>query len=143
MTHPPHKDLLNPATLLPPDPGGVQLAAGDDPAAVAAAHPDSSAAWAALAEAALADGRSVEGYAYARTGYHRGLDSLRKNGWRGTGSVPWAHEDNRGVLRAIASLGDAAAAIGETGEVERIAALLDDCDPTIRPALAAERIPDA
>lgn len=138
MTHQ-HRDLLNPSTELPPDPGAAQLASGEDPATVAAAHPDSSAAWAALAEAALADGRSIEGYAYARTGYHRGLDALRKNGWRGTGSVPWSHEDNRGVLRAIAALGDAAAAIGETAEVERIAALLDDCDPAIRPALESER----
>jgi len=134
-----HRDLLNPSTLLPPDPGGARLAAGEDAAAVAAAHPDSSAAWAALAGAALADGRSIEGYAYARTGYHRGLDALRGNGWRGTGAVPWSHEDNRGVLRAIAALGEAAAAIGETAEVERIAALLDACDPAIRPALAAER----
>ncbi|MCW2603946.1 MAG: hypothetical protein JWN61_2081, partial [Pseudonocardiales bacterium] len=36
------------------------------------------------------------------------------------------------VLRAIAALGTAAEAIGETAEVERTAALLDDCDPTAR-----------
>jgi hypothetical protein len=131
----PHRDLLNPATLLPQDPGQVALNVGADPVAVATEHPTSSAAWAALAELALADGRHVEGYAYARTGYHRGLDALRKNGWRGTGSVPWSHEDNRGVLRAIAALGAAAEAIGETGEVERVAALLDDCDPGVRSIL--------
>jgi hypothetical protein len=141
-----HRDLLNPPILLPPDPGAAALAAlapHQDASAVAVAHPESSAVWAALALAALDHAaprsqRVVEGYAYARTGYHRGLDALRRHGWRGTGAVPWSHEDNRGVLRAIWALGAAAAAIGETAEVERLTALLDDCDPAARPALAAE-----
>ncbi len=78
-----------PETLLPEDPATAELAAGKDPAEVAAAFPASSLAWSALAEAALADGRTIEGYAYARTGYHRGLDALRRNGWKGHGPVPW------------------------------------------------------
>ena len=115
-----------PETLLPEDPAAARLAAGEDPAAVAAAHPTSSLAWATLAEAALADGRTVEGYAYARTGYHRALDALRKNGWRGQGPVPWSHEPNRGFLRALAALSRAAGAIGETDEERRCADFLRD-----------------
>src|ERR1700744_5892968 len=91
-----HGNLLAPPTKLPEDPAVALLAAGEDPVAVAAGHPTSSAAWATLAEAALAAGHPVEGYAYARTGYHRGLDALRRAGWKGQGPVPWAHEPNRG-----------------------------------------------
>lgn len=134
MTHG-HRDLLNPPTLLPEDPGAEMLASGDEPVEVAAAFPTSSEAWASLAEAALSAGQPIQAYAYARTGYHRGLDALRKAGWRGTGPVPWAHGPNQGVLRAIAALGTAAEAIGEASEVERTAALLDDCDPTAREIL--------
>ena len=89
-------NLLAPPTRLPEDPAVALLAAGDDPASVAAAHPTSCAAWATLAEAALAGGRTVEGYAYARTGYHRGLDALRRAGWKGKGPVPWSHEPTAG-----------------------------------------------
>ena len=57
------------------------------PRQVAAAAPDPAPlAWAVLAEQALADGAPVAAYAFARTGYHRGLDALRRSGWRG----PWA-----------------------------------------------------
>jgi hypothetical protein len=106
------------------------LAAGTDPTAVAAQFPASSLAWATLAERAAATGSWVESYAYARVGYHRGLDSLRRAGWKGTGPVPWAHEPNRGFLSAVAALGQAAAAIGEVPEADRCRALLFDCDPT-------------
>ncbi len=120
-----------PPTQLPDDPGPrSELAAGADPAEVAARHPESSLAWAALAERALAEGRSVEAYAYARTGYHRGLDQLRRNGWRGQGAVPWEHEPNQGFLRALHALGLAAAAIGEDDEATRCATFLRDCSPT-------------
>jgi hypothetical protein len=132
MSHP--RNLLGepPATLLP----GIQaadeaLAAGTDPATVAAANPTSSAAWAALAEGALAGGRTIEAYAYARTGYHRGLDALRRNGWKGFGPVPWSHEPNRGFLRCVLVLAQAAGAIGEADEQERCAQLLRDCDPSL------------
>ena len=60
------------------------------------------------AEAALADERTITAYAYARTGYHRGLDQLRRQGWRGFGPVPYSHENNRGFLRAVAALARAA-----------------------------------
>jgi hypothetical protein len=131
-----HGNLLGepPATLLPPNPeADAALAAGTAPAEVAAAHPTVSAAWAALAEDALEHGRTIEAYAYARTGYHRGLDALRRNGWKGFGPVPWSHEPNRGFLRCVTELAKAAAAIGEVGEQERCTQLLRDCDTSLAP----------
>jgi len=113
----PHQhDLLGPQpTLLPGDPDAESaLAAGEDPTAVAAAHPANE---------------PVQAYAYARTGYHRGLDQLRRNGWKGFGPVPYSHEPNRGFLRSVAALNRAAAAIGELDEQTRTLDLLEDCDP--------------
>ncbi|MEY9863092.1 hypothetical protein ABH935_008741 [Catenulispora sp. GAS73] len=137
-----HKDLLNspPPTLLPDDaPVRDALTAGTAPAEVAAANPAVPAAWAALAEAALAaddtTAGSVTAYAYARTGYHRGLDLLRRAGWKGHGPVPWSHEPNRGFLRALNALGLAAERIGETEEAERCVTFLDDSDPEAFKAL--------
>lgn len=124
-----------PPTLLPADPTvEAELEAGADPDSVVRAHPESSLAWAVLADQAWSDGRVVESYAFSRVGYHRGLDSLRRNGWKGHGSVPWNHGPNQGFLRCLIALGRSADAIGEQYEVERIDALLDDCDPTIRSA---------
>ncbi|RKT76664.1 uncharacterized protein DUF3151 [Terracoccus luteus] len=109
-----------PETRLPLDPAAGRLDDGVDPPAVARAYPASALAWAVLAEDALADGdRDVEAYAYARTGYHRSLDALRRSGWRGQGPVPWSHEPNRGFLRALAALALAARAIGESDEETR------------------------
>ena len=102
------------------------LAGGADPSEVAAKFPGYSAAWAALAERAFGDGEVVQAYAYARTGYHRGLDQLRRAGWRGQGPIPWAHEPNRGFLRSLHVLSEAAAAIGENDEAARCAGFLRD-----------------
>ena len=124
-----------PPTLLPADPAvEAELAAGADPDSVVRAHPESSLAWAVLADQAWAEGRIVESYAFARVGYHRGLDALRRNGWKGHGPVPWEHEPNQGFLRCLIALGRSAEAIGEQHEVERIDVFLDECDPTIRAA---------
>ena len=113
-------DLLGiPPTHLPDDPAAALLDDGTAPEEVAAAHPASSLAWAVLAEDALADHRAVTSYAYARTGYHRGLDALRRAGWRGQGPVPWEHVPNRGFLRALGALARAANQIGEVDEVHR------------------------
>src|SRR5882757_1448576 len=130
-------NLLGPEpTLLPPDHVvAAALDGGTDPTDVAAAHPAASAGWAALAERALANGEPVAAYAYARTGYHRGLDALRRNGWKGFGPVPWAHEPNRGFLRAVAVLAKAAGKIGETHEFDRCRQLLEDSDPAAVDAL--------
>ncbi len=130
-------DLLGPDPVrLPGDTEAeAELAAGESAVIVAAAHPSASVAWATLAEDALADDKAVTAYAYARTGYHRGLDQLRRNGWKGFGPVPYSHEPNRGFLRAVAALNRAATAIGEVDEQARTLDLLDDCDPAAAPAL--------
>ncbi|WP_375433140.1 DUF3151 domain-containing protein [uncultured Friedmanniella sp.] len=132
-----HRNLLatpggGPApTLLPEDPAAAELAGADRAHVldVVRRHPSSSVCWAVLAEEALAV-TSLEGdlaaYAYARTGYHRGLDALRRAGWRGTGPVPWEHGPNQGFLRALWALALAAERIGESEEYERCAQLLRD-----------------
>lgn len=124
-------DLLGPQPVLLPGNADAQdeLDTGIDPTEVAAGHPTASIAWAALAERALNEGHPVAAYAYARTGYHRGLDQLRRNGWKGFGPVPWSHEPNRGFLRAVGALARAAKSIGENDEYARCLDLLEDCDP--------------
>lgn len=119
-----------PETLLPQDPAAEALAAGQPAEQVAASYPASSLVWAVLAEQAYAAGEVIESYAYARTGYHRGLDALRKSGWRGQGPVPWEHEPNRGFLRSLAALSRAAGAIGETDEERRCADFLRESSAT-------------
>lgn len=119
-----------PPTLLPAQPAIMQLVAdGADPVDIATRYPAASVAWAALADAAMDGGRTIDAYAYARTGYHRGLDALRRNGWKGYGPVPWSHEPNRGFLRCVAVLARATAAIEERDEAQRCAELLRECDP--------------
>ncbi|MFC4005479.1 DUF3151 domain-containing protein [Prauserella oleivorans] len=126
-----HGNLLEPdPTKLPERPDAeAALDAGTDPSEVAAEHPDFSEAWAALAERALGENEVVQAYAYARTGYHRGLDQLRRAGWKGFGPVPWEHRPNQGFLRALAALAKAASRIGETDEYERCTKFLADADP--------------
>jgi hypothetical protein len=131
-----------PPTLLPEDVAAAaaleKARAAGDPAALkqaAADHPAFSAAWARLAEWALAGGDPVSAYAFARTGYHRGLDQLRRNGWRGHGPVPWRHEPNQGFLRCLNALAQASAGIGEADEAARCAQFLRDCDPAAADAL--------
>jgi hypothetical protein len=132
------QDLLGgpPPTLLPDEPEPrLLLEAHVAPDEVAARFPTHSAAWAALADSAFERGAVIESYAYARVGYHRGLDALRRNGWKGHGPVPWEHQPNQGFLRALHALGRAAGAIGETEEAQRVQAFLDDSDPVARAAL--------
>jgi hypothetical protein len=112
-----------------PDGSLEALAAATDPTAVAevaARHPTCLAAWATLGELALRDGRPVEAYAYFRVGYHRGLDRIRRAGWRGDGQVPWSSEGNRGFLRSLAGLARAATAIAEQDEADRCRKFLKD-----------------
>jgi hypothetical protein len=99
-------------------------------AAVVARAPRSLEGWARLGDA----GRDVvEAYAAYRVGYHRGLDTLRANGWRGSGYVRWAHPGNQGFLRALAGLQRTAAAIDEGDEAERCAHFLRQLDPAWPP----------
>ena len=126
-----------PATLLPENADAeAARAAGSSAREVASAHPDDALAWAMLAEDALAEGDDVTAYAFARTGYHRSLDLLRRSGWKGHGPVPWEHVPNRGFLRSLHALGRAAGAIGETAEEERCRQFLFDSSPTAADALA-------
>jgi hypothetical protein len=119
-----------PATYLPENEEAADaLRGGRPPAEVAARFPAYSAAWAALAEGALAQGDAVAAYAYARTGYHRGLDQLRRAGWRGNGPIPWEHQPNQGFLRCLHLLARAADTIGERDETRR-------CDQFLREASA-------
>ena len=116
-----------PATLLPSQPDAEALvASGTAPAEVAAKYPSFALAWAMLAEAALDANNPVAAYAYARTGYHRSLDALRRSGWKGHGPVPWSHEQNRGFLRSLAALARAAGEIEETEEEQRCWTFLAD-----------------
>jgi len=126
-----------PETVLPEPPAEAVrrlAAATDEPperrrdavAAVVATFPAFLGGWATLGELARDD---VEAYACFRVGYHRGLDALRQAGWRGSGYVRWAHETNRGFLRALDGLRQAAAAIGEAQEEERCRQFLAQLDP--------------
>lgn len=124
-------------TVLPEGPADVlaALAGADREAAAAtvAANPRLLDGWArlgALAEATAGDmaGR-IEAYAYYRIGYHRGLDALRQNGWRGTGFVRWRHASNRGFLRCLDGLGRMAGIIDEDDEQQRCAQFLRQLDP--------------
>jgi hypothetical protein len=127
-----------PATVLDVEPADARAALEDALAAptgvrrdlvsgVVARWPRFLDAWARLGELGRDD---VEAYACFRVGYHRGLDRLRQNGWRGSGYVRWADEPNRGFLRALAGLARAAAAIGEVDEQRRCEEFLAQLDPT-------------
>jgi hypothetical protein len=137
-------EMTPPSVLMPPEPDDAVAALdealhlGDEATterraaltAVARSWPSFVGGWAHLAAEARAHGQEVEAYAFARTGYHRALDRLRGNGWRGMGLVLWAHEPNRSVLRAFHELLRAAESIGETSEVDRMRKLLLDSDPS-------------
>jgi hypothetical protein len=130
-----------PETVLPsPPPEAAErlaTALGEPPerrrdavAAVVATFPRFLDGWAALGELGRDD---IESYACFRVGYHRGLDALRAAGWRGSGYVRWEHETNRGFLRALDGLRQAAAALGEADEEERCAQFLRQLDPAWEP----------
>jgi hypothetical protein len=127
----------SPETVLPAPPAeaadalAAALAAPADRrrqeiSAVAARWPRTPAAWAALAET---EGPVIDRYAFARVGYHRGLDALRAAGWRGSGYVRWRHPANRGFLRCLEALRATAAEIGEEDEASRCGLFLRQLDP--------------
>jgi hypothetical protein len=127
-----HENLLGgPAPTYLPENEDANRMLGEEsraPVDVAAEHPTFSLAWAMLADDAFEAGRVVESYAYARTGYHRGLDALRRSGWKGHGPVPWSHRANRGFLRCLAALARAADSINEKEEADRCWQFLQDSD---------------
>ena len=140
MTNPVNFTAGSPETVLPPpdrnaaaatatalsQPPELRRAALSD---VAAGWPRHLHVWAELAEIATVD---ADRYAFARVGYHRGLDALRGAGWRGSGLVRWVHEENRGFLRSLEALRSAAESIGEEDEATRCALFLRQLDPAWR-----------
>lgn len=145
-----HLNLLGstaPATRLPGDPAIAELAdhGREDFLSVVRDHPSSSLCWALLAEGSLLAGTEssdIAGYAYARTGYHRGLDALRRAGWRGQGPIPWEHLPNQGFLRCVWALSVAAGRIGEDDEAERCEKLLRQSSETAWEDLHTTLVPD-
>jgi len=132
-----------PPTLLPVDPAAAELADSGRERflEIVRSNPASSLCWALLAEGSLRIGTpegDIGAYAYARTGYHRGLDALRKAGWRGTGPIPWEHVPNRGFLRSLYALSLAAGRIGDTVEQERCSEFLRDSSRTAYEELTAQ-----
>lgn len=146
MSESTHRNLLahnagTPQTELPADPGAAEFSSATPEQLIDAVgrHPATSLGWALLAEQALATetpAGTIQAYAYARTGYHRGLDALRRAGWKGSGPVPWEHEPNRGFLRALWALSVAAGRIGETEEQQRCSQFLRDSSETAYRTLA-------
>jgi hypothetical protein len=131
-----------PETVLTPPPGeaaaeldrALPLPLDDRRTAIArlvAMYPRFIDGWAQLGRLGRDD---IESYAYYRVGYHRGLDTLRASGWRGSGYVRWEHPSNRGFLRALAGLEETAGRIGEADEQERCALFLRQLDPSWPPA---------
>lgn len=131
-----------PRTVLPPEAAAVEQALGQALAApvddrralvarIVAASPRSLIAWAALGSLGRDE---IERYAAYRVGYHRGLDALRANGWRGSGYVRWADPTNRGFLRCLRGLQQMADGIGEDDEAARIAVFMQQLDPSGIPA---------
>ena len=124
-----------PETVLPEPPRQAEQALAEAVSAptplpavstVAARWPRYLAAWATLSEL---NEDSVTAYAFARTGYHRGLDALRAAGWRGSGYVRWRYPTNRGFLRCLEGLRRRAGEIGEVDEEQRCALFLRQLDP--------------
>lgn len=104
----------------------------DAVSAVVADNPRFLDGWARLGDLAR---DPVEAYSAYRVGYHRGLDRLRQNGWRGSGYVRWDHEQNRGFLRALEGLRKSAAEIGEHDEEVRCQTFLLQLDPAWDPSV--------
>jgi hypothetical protein len=126
-----------PETVLAPEPPEAVVAletalAQPEPtrreavAVVVARWPTNLDAWARLGELARDD---VEAYACFRVAYHRGLDRLRQSGWRGSGYVRGRETTNRGFLRALHGLSEAAARLGEHDEAQRCREFLRQLDP--------------
>src|SRR5688500_15095820 len=139
MSNPVHMSASGPPeTVLDPEPADAQAALAQalaDPegerrdavASVVARWPRFLEAWASLGDLARDD---VEAYAAYRVGYHRGLDRLRQNGWRGSGYVRWDHSENRGFLASLQGLARTAGAIGESDEERRCLEFLRQLDPS-------------
>jgi hypothetical protein len=94
---------------------------------VVAAHPTFLAGWASIGDLSSP---GIDAYMAYRVGYHRGLDTLRANSWRGSGYVRWSRDSNRGFLRCLAGLAKNARIIGELSEAVRCEQFLIQLDPS-------------
>jgi len=90
-------------------------------------NPTFLAGWATIGDLSAP---GIEAYMAYRVGYHRGLDSLRANNWRGSGYVRWKHLSNQGFLRCLAGLAKNARIIGEDSESIRCEQFLIQLDPS-------------
>ncbi len=120
--------------VLPAEPDAVRAALDEADGAVdrldalrrvVASHPASLFAWAELGGA---ESDPTIRYACYRVGYHRGLDALRGNGWRGAGDVRWSEPTNRGFLRALLGLHLMSRSIGDVDEADRTLQFLYQLD---------------
>jgi len=94
---------------------------------VVAAHPTFLAGWASIGDLSSP---GINAYMAYRVGYHRGLDTLRANSWRGSGYVRWSRDSNRGFLRCLAGLAKNSRVIGELSEAVRSEQFLIQLDPS-------------
>jgi len=94
---------------------------------LASKNPESIGIWCVLG---ISSSEMMESYSYFRVAYHRGLDSLRKNGWRGSGFVRWEHESNRYFLFALNQLAEISREIGDHAEAERCSLFLRQLEPS-------------
>jgi hypothetical protein len=83
----------------------------------------------AVVQLVAANPTYLEGWAY-RVGYHRGLDALRGNGWKGSGYVRWSHLPNRGFLKCLQGLAKTSRLIGDNAEADRCEQFLLQLDPS-------------
>ena len=93
---------------------------------VAGKFPSSIEVWKTMG---LSGRDTMESYAAFRVGYHRGLDALRKNGWRGSGYVRWEHPSNRAFLECLSGLQRISEQIGDFAESERCTVFLLQLEP--------------
>ncbi len=94
---------------------------------VVADHPTFLEGWATIGDLSEP---GIDAYMAYRVGYHRGLDTLRANSWRGSGYVRWARESNRGFLRCLSGLAKQSRLIGEINEAVRCEQFLLQLDPS-------------
>lgn len=110
-------------------------------AGVVAEHPSSPLAWAALADLADSEGRTLDAFAYAVVAVDLAREQLAASGWSPGTPVTWAEEPNRAYHRALDAERRAAERLGLTDRAERAAADLAAADPEAPARIASEFTP--
>ena len=102
---------------------------------IARVNPSDIHCWVALSIAIIETTKlekvdqAVMAYAYARIGYHRGLDILRTNGWFGSGFIRSSVINNRGFLAALALVAITSKNLSYHEESSRCMEFLELIDP--------------